>query len=311
MCAQEVTSILASSFCSLFKTPWPRERSDNAFEWHDLPSTPRILRHALTRKLSKLWGVFLWTAVARACESLQPFVNFDVVLDLASGSGGPMPLVQKSHRLGHITLKQSDLCPDIEVARQQQIEHRMDCERCTYQFIEHSIDALKTPRSQRGTRILCTAAHHFSRAGLKKMMEDALEVGEPLLIIEPTQRKLSHVLFYSIVTPLITILIELNELRIGRKVEWTSLLLSPLVAAMVGFDGMMSCFRSYTRNEFDALYASCNNNMGFQPLSGESQADGFARFLTPSLMYWCMAPTIDWMRVIDGQNCLGAPSADQ
>jgi len=116
------------------------------------------------------------------------------------------------------------------------------------------VDALAVPAELGGLRTLFSAFHHFPPPAAAALLRDAARQGTPIAIFEATQRSPASVvgillspLFVLLFTPLI------------RPFRWSRLLLTYLVPAvplMVLWDGLVSCARSYTVAELEALVAS-------------------------------------------------------
>ena len=104
-----------------------------------------------------------------------------------------------------------------------------------------------------GFRTLFTALHHFRPTAARAILADAVRRGCGIGIFEVTERRILTLLgmlvlpvFVLLATPFI------------RPFRWSRLLLTyllPLVPLAVWFDGTVSCLRSYTPAELEALAA--------------------------------------------------------
>jgi hypothetical protein len=113
------------------------------------------------------------------------------------------------------------------------------------------VDARAVPADLAGLRTLFTALHHFRAADARALFADAAERGVPIGVFESTRRDVTAIL----VTLLSPIVVLLVTPRI-RPFRWSRLVLTyllPAIPLVVLFDGIVSCLRSYTRAELEAL----------------------------------------------------------
>ncbi len=170
------------------------------------------------------------------------------ILDLCSGSGGPWPeLGDELTRLGlDATVVCSDLYPDRAAAKrlEGQVGFRMH---------PAPVSALAVPAELAGTRTLFTALHHFEPQQVKDMLLDAQRAGRYFAAFEITHRS-----FKGLATTFAVPILALFLLPRVRPRRWLPLLFSylpPIVPLAIGWDGMVSTFRSYRKEELEAMVA--------------------------------------------------------
>lgn len=114
------------------------------------------------------------------------------------------------------------------------------------------VDALAVPARLRGVRTIFDAFHHFRPEQARAILADAASKQTPILIVEATERSLLAVLGMLLFAPLLVLLLT----PFVRPFSWGRLLFTyvvPLAAPLIVFDGIVSCWRSYTPAELLAL----------------------------------------------------------
>ncbi|MBW2280013.1 MAG: class I SAM-dependent methyltransferase [Deltaproteobacteria bacterium] len=224
----------------------------HGIEIHEQPWCPPSLRDTATDYLqfvSNLTGAFsaiaprLGEAIARSGES--------EVIDLCSGGGGPW--------LGLLAAFAPDAAP-ARVTLTDRFPNREAFERAVREsegrigFESESVDVMKVPARLRGFRTLFAALHHFRPADARAILADAAEHGQPIAIFEGTERRVSGLLAMIFLVPLMTLAVMpfVRPFRLSHLV-WTYLI--PAAPLVIGFDGFISCLRTYTSEELEELTA--------------------------------------------------------
>jgi hypothetical protein len=168
------------------------------------------------------------------------------IIDLASGGGGGWlglgeELTEKYPDL-RITL--TDFFPNLPAFRRASNRHYID-------YVEAPVSAIQVPAELAGLRTLFLSFHHFRPAEAKRILQDALDSGNPVAIFEGQGRNLPSLLamFFS---PLTVLLVTpfIRPFRPGR-IFFTYLL--PIVPLFVWWDGLVSALRTYSVTELNSL----------------------------------------------------------
>ncbi len=211
-------------------------RRYHLFEFLDQSWLPKQVRAAATRYLNAAYGTTpfpaLWAAViARVLGEC----GADQIIDIGSGSGGPMKLVlAELARLGRrprVTL--TDLYP---VSTDSTIE-----------YWPESVRATCVPARLQGLRTLFLCFHHFAPAEARAVLKDAFEQRQAIYIFEATSRT-APALAASLVIPLLVLLLTPSV----RPVSGFQLLFTYLIPAMpllAFWDGLVSNLRTYSMAE--------------------------------------------------------------
>jgi len=223
----------------------------HGIELHELPGCPDLLRRVATDYLRTVGEVF------RAFEPVAPLLAEALaasgsrrIVDLCSGAGGPIVGLAGSleEKLGfepEVVL--TDLHPNREAFAWLAARAKVPVS-----FEAASIDALAVPDRLEGVRTIFDAFHHFRPQQARAILADAARTRSPLLIVEATERSLPAMLGMVLFVPLLVLLLT----PFVRPVSFGRLLVTyvvPLAIPLILFDGIASCWRSYTPEELIAL----------------------------------------------------------
>ena len=171
------------------------------------------------------------------------------VVDLCSGGGGPWrDLVYRIPAVGGptVTVTLTDAFPNrvayATLSRETGGTVRGDAD---------PVNAIDVPERLAGFRTLFTGLHHFRPRDARAILADAVHHRTGIAVFEITERSLLSLLgmlflplFVLLATPFI------------RPFRWSRLLVTyliPLVPLAIWFDSTVSCLRSYTPNELNAM----------------------------------------------------------
>lgn len=225
-------------------------RRRHLFEFEDQPWLPEPLRDYMTDALRGLFSLFAdHTPVGRRLGGLLRHCDEDRIVDLCSGGGGALGHVldaveDAAGRRPRVLL--TDKYPNLPAWESL---HRSSGGRIAYD--ERSVDAQEVPDDLEGVRTLFAALHHFRPAEVHRILRDAAASGRGLAVFEASERHPVMLLALPLV-PVVTWLVTpfLRPFRLGRIV-FTYLL--PIVPFLVFWDGVVSCFRTYTPAELEDL----------------------------------------------------------
>lgn len=247
-CSSEVDASLAMTPESAFRSAGlPRLQ---AFEFHERDWFPASFRNAITEVLRALsFEMRVHDVIRPVLEGLLERTGADNVIDLCSGAGGPILAIQqllaRSDRYVPVLL--TDKYPNIDAFQQ--------AERAGGGLVRGHrapVDATQVPAELSGVRTLFNAFHHFDPPAARSILADAYHKRQPIAIFEITERSCFNTLSI-FPASFIAMLLLMPRMRSRRPEWWLFTYLLPILPAAFGWDGFISCLRSYTANEFEKL----------------------------------------------------------
>jgi len=218
------------------------------FEWEDQVWFPASLRNAMTSYLVAAYGVTplpkLWAErLAALMKPNQP----SHIVDLGSGSGGPIPRIVKelgkSGFMVRVTL--TDLFPHPNTPLFAQDEQN------SISYWPEPVDAAKVPPSLRGIRTMFASFHHLPPQRAREVLRDAFEHLQTICIFEGTSRAPAAIASMLLV-PLLVLLLTPKV----RPVSWVQIAftyLVPILPLVILWDGIVSQLRTYSVKELGEL----------------------------------------------------------
>ena len=229
-------------------------------EFGDLPWVPKTLKHYLTDVLSTVGAIGERIGDAYGVEPILDEVEAIIagsgssqIIDLCSGAAVPsLALRRRLAQRGLDTqVVLTDLWPNIPA-----FEQASRLPGCRGHMT--SVDATAVPAELAGLRTVFNAFHHFPPAQARQILADAVRSRQGILVVEVPRRTLLGAFsmgFFSLLTLVVTPWIRPLSLR---RLALTYVV--PIVPAMVGFDGVMSCIRAYDVDELAALTDGLDDN---------------------------------------------------
>ena len=219
------------------------------FEWEDQPWFPQLFRNFITDHLVFHASRLFLPIAPKISEILKKTGNTKIV-DLCSGSGGPLPVLlhECSEVLNsQVTATLTDLYPSKEA-----LEQTKQGSNGTIDYRAESINAMDCPESLEGMRTLFTALHHFRPDDAKKILSDAKNKRVPIGAFEIQERNILKLLVIPIVIFLSAFILTpfVGRMTLGRFV-FTYLI--PLMPFFYTWDGVVSCLRTYYPAELEEL----------------------------------------------------------
>lgn len=196
-----------------------------------------------------------YLSFATRLRSVLELVGEDRIVDLCSGSGGPLPTIQRilRRREGYpVRAVLTDLYPD--AGRMQWLARQHD----DIEVELEPVDATAVPGRIEGLRFLANGFHHFRPEEARTLLADAVARRRPIAIIEGMERA-SGALVSALLSPLNVLLLT----PFIRPLSWRSLLWTyvvPLVPLFTLWDAVVSCLRVYSPDELRALVAGLPSN---------------------------------------------------
>ena len=215
------------------------------FEFLDQAWLPNRLRLAITGYLTAAYAPTSVPAFwAEMLVGVLEECGLDCIVDLASGSGGPMQLVvaemAKLRCKPRVTL--TDLYP---VPTASSIE-----------YWPTPVNASCVPAELRGLRTMFVAFHHFTPPMARAVLEDACSQHQPICIFEATSRTAGAIATTLMVPLAVLFLTPLVRPISVFQIFFTYLI--PVIPLLVFWDGLVSHLRTYSAAELRELTADCS-----------------------------------------------------
>ncbi|MEM8931886.1 MAG: hypothetical protein AAGE94_11970, partial [Acidobacteriota bacterium] len=209
------------------------------------------------------------------------------LVDLCSGSSGPLCEVldrlAEEHGLD-VSATLTDLYPN--VACFDGLRAR-PCGRID--AVDSPVDARRVPTTLDGVRTLFAGLHHFAPAEARAILADAAAERRPIAVFEVSERH-----------PRLLAVLPLLPFAVWAMTPWLRpwslrrLLLTylvPLVPLLVFWDGLVSCCRTYTVPELEALIADLDTD-GYRIEVGQDRVRGLPARVT-WLLGWPVSASAD------------------
>ena len=223
------------------------------FEFEDLAWFPQWLRTRMTRFIMAMHKI-LGTRehVAALLKRAVDHSGEKQILDLCSGSGGPMEdvgnLLQTKYNLDtKITL--SDLYPHQAAANKI---NQNDSGRLTY--ITEPVNAANVSAELPGIRTLICSFHHMKPDTARDILKDASDAAQPILVFEISDNSFPKWLWW-IAIP-VNILSTIFITPLIRPMSWQQVVFTyiiPVLPLLIAWDGAVSNARTYTQDDLDTL----------------------------------------------------------
>jgi len=221
------------------------------FEFEDQSWFPSWLRACITKMIIPMHRLLGTSEVV--AEILAPALKesgHHHILDLCSGSGGPMPEViqklEENHNLSNLNLVLSDLYPN-----QKMINSDLGS---IIRYHPQSVDATAIAKDLDGFRTIICGFHHMRPEVAKKILASAHQDKAPILIFEMSDNSVPIVL--SLLALPINFLMGFVVTLFVKPVTWQQILftyLIPIIPIFFAWDGAISNMRTYTLSDMDEL----------------------------------------------------------
>ena len=225
------------------------------FEVEDLSFCPRVIRDGITDVLqhSINSGKMYLPVVPLLLDALEK-TDSSRLVDMCSGGGGPWPSLYPELASGDREVLLTDKFPNIPA---------LDRTRSLFDggldYVADSVSAFDVPEDLNGFRTIFTGFHHFRPEDGQKIIADAVRKGEGIAIFEFTHRSFLPMLFTLFMSPIGTLLVA----PFAKPFRWSRVLLTyvvPVLPLCAMWDGFVSCLRTYSTDELQALVESLPEN---------------------------------------------------
>jgi hypothetical protein len=229
------------------------------FEFEDLNWFPNFLREGMTDYLRFILNAanFYYPATTVIMEGLQNADRFKVI-DLCSGGGGAIEMVQKNF---YNTYKRTlpviltDKFPNVNAYHLLRQKSGGDIS-----YANESVDAMKVPGNLVGLRTIFSAFHHFDKNQARLVLLDAVKARQPIAVFDGGDKNIFTILGIIIVHPIIFFLFT----PLFRPFRWPRIIftyLLPLIPLCTIWDGVVSILRLHRPAALLAIASSIDDDL--------------------------------------------------
>ena len=179
--------------------------------------------------------------VPRLKQVLEGLDGRDII-DLGSGSSGPLPSVQKQLETEEhypVTITLTDKFPNLQALRGVAA-----ASQGKVRYVETSVDAMDVPAELTGFRTMFVAFHHFPPHAARRILADAARKGAGIGVFEYTEPSLVWFITILLLPLYLWLTVPFMRPWSWERLLWTYVLPLPILCAM--WDGFVSCLRTYS-----------------------------------------------------------------
>lgn len=233
------------------------------FEWEDQSWFPGFLRNYMTDFLQFLTNkTKIFVPIIPQITSLLEKTRTSTIIDLGSGGGGGLLSLNQEliKEIPNAKFVLTDLYPNFK-AFQFTKSHAAN-----FESAPESVDARKVPKHLKGLRTMFLSFHHFKPDDAIQILQNAVTSNQPILIVEGQERSLTSLMamFFSPLTVLFTT--PFIKPFSPERIIFTYLI--PLIPLFTWWDGMVSCFRTYSVSEMESLISKVQDREKFEWKTG-------------------------------------------
>jgi hypothetical protein len=230
------------------------------FEFEDLSWFPSIIRNYGTDYLRFIATQFdIFKGVIPVLRKALRRSEHHQVLDLASGGGGGWIRLYEHLRedFPEIKVTLTDFYPN--QAAFNEIAARTG-PNVTY--FDHPVDCRAVPKDLKGLRTQLLSFHHFRPEDALKILQNAVDAKQPIVVLEVTERKVISLLPI-LLSPLTVLAFTpfIRPFKFGR-ILFTYII--PVVLPFVLWDGIVSVLRSYTVPELKEMASKVKGQENYE-----------------------------------------------
>lgn len=236
------------------------------FEFEDYNWLPKDIRTGATNLIMVLHRM-VGTAdvLSNLILKVKSKIAFSQIVDLGSGSGGPMlETIQKVNEKlpgdAQLSLILSDLYPNSKA-----IGNVDQLNIPNTKYHPESLNAVQLDKAPKGLKTMIASFHHMPPKVAKEILEKAEKSGEPLLIYEIAQNNIPVLLWWLLlpVSLLILIVMSLCMTPFVKPLRFQQLLFTyiiPVIPLVYAWDGQASLMRTYTFDDIKELLGNRTNS---------------------------------------------------
>lgn len=223
------------------------------FEFEDQDWFPSWLRECIMRLIIVMHDILdSDEKVAKLLAGTLKETHSSTIVDLCSGSGGPMPdvlqILEKEYGFTDLNLILSDLYPDLKATR------NFNNQSNNISYLEHPLDATTFNGKVKGFRTMIGSFHHMEPEDARKILASAQEDRQPICIFEISDNN-TPIWLWWIAIP-INFVMVLFITPMVRPMTWQQIIftyLIPILPLCFAWDGAVSNARTYTLRDLDEL----------------------------------------------------------
>ncbi|MEM6877738.1 MAG: hypothetical protein AAF544_04205 [Bacteroidota bacterium] len=235
------------------------------FEFEDFQWLPNAIRVGITNLLTVLHRMFGTSEVLIGLiKSCREKIEFDRIVDLGSGSGGPMISV-----VSQFNQSQTEEEP-LELVLTDKYPDRVTVDRINAEaesFVSYhtaSVDAQHIEQTPKGLKTMVASFHHMQPSVARKILRSAEESKEPILIYEIAENNVPVLVWWLLLPISLAVLILMALfmtpfIRPLRAQQLVFTYLIPLIPLIYAWDGQASIMRTYTFEDIKSLLGEQRN----------------------------------------------------
>jgi hypothetical protein len=229
------------------------------FEFEDFQWFPAFIRNYMTDFLQFVSNrMDVYRGIVPRLSDLIAKTGTTQLVDLASGGGGGLLRLSEHLKEAHPDLKirLTDFYPNVAA-----FEHTVSQSK-VFTYHPTSVNAMAVPPELKGLRTQFLSLHHFRPNDAVKILQNAVDSGNPIALFEAQERDLKSIVSM-IFSPVYVIFTTpfIRPFKIGRIV-FTYFL--PLVPLFILWDGIVSALRTYSEEEMKALVNQVNGHETYE-----------------------------------------------
>ena len=228
------------------------------FEFEDFSWFPTSFRVGMTNLILVLHKMMGTTEVlSNLIIDLRKKVHFNTIVDLGSGSGGPMlgviKKINEDETDAQLNLILTDLHPNSKLVEKINTD---DNEFVNYH--KNPINATSLSEAPKGLKTMIASFHHMNPAIAKNILKSALKTNEPILIYEIAKNNVPFIAWLLLLPISLSILFIMSWIMtpFSKNLTFTQLLftyLIPIIPLAYAWDGQASIMRTYTFEDIEFL----------------------------------------------------------
>ncbi len=249
------------------------------FEFEDYQWLPNPIRKGITNLIvvfHKMMGSS--EVIASLVKELKQKHDFTQIVDMGSGSGGPMINVIKTLNEqsggGPFSLLLTDLYPNediVNLINEQKIPN--------VSYDPKSLNASNLKDAPKGLKTMVGSFHHMDVPTARKILNSAQDNKEPILIYEVAKNTIPLILWlvYLPLSLVILVVMSLIMTLFVRPLTISQVVftyLIPIVPLVYAWDGQASLVRTYTFDDIKELIGQMDNSNYHWEVDDARKANG-------------------------------------
>ena len=235
------------------------------FEFEDFNWLPKLIRSGVTN-LIKVFHRLLGTSavLSKLLLEVREKYAFNQIVDLGSGSGGPMPeVIEQLNQIegqNPVNLLLTDLYPNPQV-----VDAINSQDLPNVQYHSASVNAKDMEAVPDGLKTMVASFHHMPPEVAKQILQSAEKNRQGILIYELAQNNVPVVLWWLLLPISLPILMLMTWIMTPfvRPLSFSQILftyLIPIIPIVYAWDGQASLMRTYTFGDIKSLLGEGGTN---------------------------------------------------